>query len=106
QSDLCSLQFSNGLMSDVIPTLPDASYDFIHLSNILDWVSPTEAEMLLKHVYRCLAPGGFVVIRQLNSTLDITAVPSGLSWQRDLAQELHGEDRSFFYRELHIGNRL
>ncbi len=106
QSDLCPLQFSNGLMSDVIPTLPDASYDFIHLSNILDWVSPTEAEMLLKHVYRCLAPGGFVVIRQLNSTLDITAVPSGLSWQRDLAQELHGEDRSFFYRELHIGNRL
>ncbi|MDG2223402.1 MAG: DUF3419 family protein [Rubripirellula sp.] len=106
QSDLCPLQFSHGMMSDVITTLPDASYDFIHLSNILDWVKPTEAEMLLNHVHRCLAPGGVVVIRQLNSILDIAAVPSGLSWRRDLAQELHDEDRSFFYRELHIGSRL
>ncbi len=105
QSDLCSLQFSNGMMSDVIATLPDASYDLIHLSNILDWVKPAEAEMLLNHVHRCLSPGGVVVIRQLNSTLDIPAVPSGLNWQRDLAQELHDQDRSFFYRELHVGSR-
>lgn len=105
QSKLCSLQFSIGMMNDVIANQPDAAYDFIHLSNILDWVKPAEAEMLLNHVHRCLVPGGVVVIRQLNSTLDIAAVPSGLSWQRDLAQELHGEDRSFFYRELHIGSR-
>ncbi len=102
---LCSLQFSVGKMSEVIATLPDAAYDLIHLSNILDWVKPAEAAMLLRHVHRCLIPGGGVVIRQLNSTLDIAAVPSGLIWQRDLAQELHGEDRSFFYRELHIGSR-
>ena len=105
RSGLCSLQFSVGLMSEVIATLPNADYDLIHLSNILDWVKPAEAAMLLNHVHRCLVPGGVVVIRQLNSTLDIAAVPSGLSWQRDLAQELHGEDRSFFYRELHIGSR-
>lgn len=105
-SELCSLQFSVGTMNDMIATRPNAAYDFIHLSNILDWVKPAEAEILLNHVYRCLAPGGAVVIRQLNSTLDIARVPSGLRWQRDFAQELHRNDRSFFYRELHIGTRV
>lgn len=106
QSELCSLQFSVGVMGEVIATLPDAAYDFVHLSNILDWLRPSAAEKLLNQVYRCLAPGGLVVIRQLNSTLNIPAVPSGLVWHRDLAQQLHREDRSFFYRELHIGTRV
>lgn len=106
QSELCPLRFSVGRMNDVIATQPNASYDLIHLSNILDWVKPAEAETLLNHAYRCLVPGGVVVIRQLNSTLDIASVPSGLRWQRDFAQELHRGDRSFFYRELHIGRRM
>lgn len=105
QFELCPHRFSVGTMGEVIATLPDAAYDLIHLSNILDWVSPNEAEKLLSQVHRCLAPGGRVVIRQLNSTLNIAAVPSGLIWHHDLAQQLHSEDRSFFYRELHIGSR-
>ncbi len=104
-AELCPLQFSVGTMVDVIAKMPDAAYDFIHLSNILDWVRPSEAAKLLNQVHRCLAPGGMVVIRQLNSRLDIPAVPSGLAWQRDLAAQLHHQDRSFFYRELHVGSR-
>ena len=47
------------------------SYDFVHLSNILDWLSPEEARATLDVAHAALRPGGWVLIRQLNSTLDI-----------------------------------
>ncbi len=105
QSRLCAFDFSQGAMQSVLASMPDQGYDMIHLSNILDWISPADASMLLGHAHRCLSPGGLVVIRQLNSSLDIPAVPCGFRWNRDLAEQLHRGDRSFFYRALHVGMR-
>jgi S-adenosylmethionine-diacylglycerol 3-amino-3-carboxypropyl transferase len=102
---LCPLRYDVAMMWDVIATLPDQSYDLIHLSNVLDWVEPEQAASLLGQAHRCLSTGGLVVIRQLNSTLDIPAIPSAFDWQQDLAEQLHQDDRSFFYRELHVGVR-
>lgn len=47
------------------------TYDFVHLSNILDWLSPDEARTTLELAHAALRPNGWVLIRQLNSTLDI-----------------------------------
>lgn len=83
----------------------DAAYDFIHLSNILDWIAPAAAEQVLADAHRCLKPGGFVLIRQLNSRLPIRELSSQLVWQRDDAARLHAGDRSFFYRALHLATK-
>ena len=95
--------YSHATMDGVLQTLPDQSYDLVHLSNILDWIKPTEALRVLGNAYRRLAPGGLVVIRQLNSRLDIRGIPSGFQWLHDLSDQLHQSDRSFFYRSLHVG---
>jgi S-adenosylmethionine-diacylglycerol 3-amino-3-carboxypropyl transferase len=80
-------------------------FDFIHVSNILDWLSPEEARQTLDLVHGALRPGGWVLIRQLNSSLDIPAAGPGFDWQIEQAAKLHAEDRSYFYRAIHLGRR-
>lgn len=81
------------------------AYDFIHLSNILDWLSPEDAEKTLDLAARALRPSGRVLIRQLNSTLDIRGAGRMFQWLDAASQDLWRRDRSFFYRALHLGRR-
>jgi S-adenosylmethionine-diacylglycerol 3-amino-3-carboxypropyl transferase len=83
----------------------DFDFDFVHLSNILDWLAPDEARETLWRAWAALRPGGCVLIRQLNSTLDIPALGEGFDWDAPRAAELHARDRSFFYRSLHLGRK-
>jgi S-adenosylmethionine-diacylglycerol 3-amino-3-carboxypropyl transferase len=92
------------MMDDALAAAP-GQFDFIHLSNILDWLSPAAARTTLERAWAVLAPGGYVLIRQLNSTLDIPALGSRFDWQTVEAEKLHSRDRSFFYRALHLGKR-
>ena len=82
-----------------------AAYDLVHLSNILDWLSPDEARSLLGHVWSALRPGGWTFIRQLNSSLDIQSLEARFQWEEGFADVLHERDRSFFYRQLHPGRK-
>jgi S-adenosylmethionine-diacylglycerol 3-amino-3-carboxypropyl transferase len=79
--------------------------DFVHLSNILDWLSADEARRTLSLAGQALRPGGYVLIRQLNSSLDLRGVGDQFEWLEDESDRLHAEDRSFFYRQLHLGRR-
>ena len=90
-------------MSTALSDAKEASYDLIHLSNILDWIQPAEAARVLYDACRCLSAGGMVVIRQLNSRLAVREIPCELKWLSELSSDLHRSDRSFFYRSLHIG---
>jgi len=81
-------------------------YDFVHLSNVLDWLSPEQAARTLELTYAALRPAGWMILRQLNSTLDIPALGAMFEWHKDEAAELHARDRSFFYRELHLGRKV
>jgi S-adenosylmethionine-diacylglycerol 3-amino-3-carboxypropyl transferase len=81
------------------------AYDFVHLSNILDWLSPDEARTTLELAHAALRSNGWVLIRQLNSTLDIPKSGPGFEWHTTEAQALHACDRSYFYRALHLGKR-
>jgi S-adenosylmethionine-diacylglycerol 3-amino-3-carboxypropyl transferase len=81
------------------------SFDFVHLSNILDWLPAARAAETLRHASAALRPGGCVLVRQLNSSLDIRALGPQFRWQDDAGRELHERDRSFFYRALHWGFR-
>ena len=95
----------HGRMAEVLDSLDAGSMDLVHLSNILDWLTTQEATATLDSAFRVLRPGGGVVIRQLNSTLEIPALPSAFVWDRDLGENMAARDRSFFYPQLHTGFR-
>lgn len=95
-----------GRMRDVLEDRLPASADFVHLSNILDWLRPAEAEATLRSVRRALRPGGMVLLRQLNSTLDPTSLECGIAWDRDWGQAMERRDRSFFYPSIHVGRAV
>jgi S-adenosylmethionine-diacylglycerol 3-amino-3-carboxypropyl transferase len=102
---LPEITWTNTLMTEALRRAP-GEYDFVHLSNILDWLSPEEARTTLDLAHAALRPGGWTLIRQLNSTLDIPSFGQGFAWQSDDAQALHARDRSYFYRALHVGRKL
>lgn len=98
--------YTHAPMVDALRALPEAEADFVHLSNILDWLSPEAAAETLALVWRALRPGGVTVVRQLNSSLDIPPLGPRFGWLRALATAWHRRDRSFFYRALHVGRKL
>jgi S-adenosylmethionine-diacylglycerol 3-amino-3-carboxypropyl transferase len=82
-------------------------YEMVHLSNVLDWLSEDEAVATLNVAWNCVTHGGWVVIRQLNSDLDIRALGARIGWQWEVAHSDKAllADRSFFYRGLHLGRK-
>ena len=97
--------YRHGEMGVVLRGLPDASADFIHLSNILDWLSPEAASEVLRETARVLRPGGLTLVRQLNSSLDIPALSCPLVWDRERGHRLARQDRSYFYPQVHWGRK-
>ena len=81
------------------------AFDFVHLSTILDWLDPEDARATLDLPSRALSPGGWTLVRQLNSTLDVERLGDGFDWRTTRARRLHRADRSFFYRALYLGRR-
>ncbi|HSI64341.1 MAG TPA: DUF3419 family protein [Candidatus Saccharimonadia bacterium] len=98
-------EYARGRMREVLESLESESVDLVHLSNILDWLSVDDATATLCAAFRALKPGGRAILRQLNSTLDIPALESGLVWDGELGASLQKRDRSFFYPQIHVGTR-
>jgi S-adenosylmethionine-diacylglycerol 3-amino-3-carboxypropyl transferase len=100
---LPKIDYYQGFMNTALEQSESARYHVIHLSNIIDWLSPEEAEKTLALVHRALKPGGVVVIRQLNSNVDIVSLGKDFEWDLKASQEFLQNDRSFFYRNFFIG---
>lgn len=99
-------EWHRGEMSQVLEQWPPAQFDLVHLSNILDWLSEAEASLLLERAARALRPGGRVLVRQLNSSLDIPRLSSPFAWDESAGARLVERDRSFFYPSIHLGRKL
>lgn len=80
-------------------------FDYIHLSNVLDWLSVADASHLLRLTWNRLAPGGYTLIRQLNSNLNIPRLGEPFTWLPYEAMALHQSDQSFFYRKMHLARK-
>jgi len=80
-------------------------FDVVHLSNILDWLGPDDARETLEASHAALRPNGWVIVRQLNSVLNIPALYDAFSWNESAGIRLLARDRSFFYRALCVGQR-
>ncbi len=96
----------HGAMCCVLAELPTHSVDFVHLSNILDWLDENDARSTLEAVCRVLKPGGQVLIRQLNSTLELKPLTPAIRWNGALGRSMEAADRSFFYPGILTGIRL
>lgn len=77
-------------------------FDFIHLSNILDWLNTHEAAELLQESAKKLTPDGIVIIRQLNSGLQLSELCAELAWDLKLGSQLQVNDRSYFYPRIWV----
>jgi S-adenosylmethionine-diacylglycerol 3-amino-3-carboxypropyl transferase len=99
------LTWTAGFMNEALARAKPGEFDFVHLSNILDWLTPAEARATLDQAWMALRPGGYVLIRQLNSTLAIQALAPQFDWEETTAEAWHAQDRSFFYRRLHLGRK-
>ncbi len=102
QADVC---WHHGRMHAVLDGMPPGSADFVHLSNILDWLNTEAAAATLASARRVLKPGGKLIIRQLNSSLDIPACGEGFHWDTTRGAEMERQDRSFFYPRIHLATR-
>jgi S-adenosylmethionine-diacylglycerol 3-amino-3-carboxypropyl transferase len=112
---LPTIKYYQGFMDSALRESQPESYHVIHLSNILDWLSPAEAQETLNLAHRALKPGGVVIIRQLNSNLDIPqlgqelgqelgqALGQGFIWDTKASEDFLQNDRSFFYRNFFVG---
>lgn len=101
---LPEIAVSNRFMAEVLEGA-SLDHDFVHLSNILDWLSPERAAATLDLAWKALRSGGFILVRQLNSSLDIPSLGPQFEWLTSESEELHRRDRSFFYRALHLGRK-
>jgi S-adenosylmethionine-diacylglycerol 3-amino-3-carboxypropyl transferase len=101
---LPELTWSCGSMNDFLEAAP-GTFDFVQLSNILDWLSPENAGRTLELAADALRPGGWLLARQLNSTLEIPRIGDRFEWLTQEAGDLHAQDRSFFYRQIHLGRK-
>lgn len=101
--DLPEMHYVNNFMNDALANSDANTYHIVHLSNIIDWLTPQEAERTLELAYRALKPGGIVVIRQLNSNVDIVKLGNKFAWNLKVSNEFLNDDRSFFYRKFLIG---
>jgi S-adenosylmethionine-diacylglycerol 3-amino-3-carboxypropyl transferase len=99
-------EFVCDTMTRALDGVEKDSMDLIHLSNILDWLNPDEARQTLASARRVLKPGGYLIIRQLNSSLPIDTLDEALQWQTEQGRLLQAKDRSFFYPQIHIAQRL
>lgn len=101
-----NIRFLNHTLSDTLDKANDF-FDFIHLSNALDWLNPQEAKAMLRSVANKLNSGGMLILRQLNSTLDIPSLGNNqIEWQVRDGEDYRNQDRSFFYKRLLLGKKL
>jgi S-adenosylmethionine-diacylglycerol 3-amino-3-carboxypropyl transferase len=102
---IAEVEWRQGKMDAVLDAMAAGSAELVHLSNILDWLSPGEAEATLRSARRVLKPGGQVILRQLNSTLEMEELDAGIAWDVELGKAMEARDRSYFYPRIHVGSR-
>ena len=102
---IAEVEWRQGKMDAVLDSMAAGSAELVHLSNILDWLSPGEAEATLRSARRVLKPGGQVILRQLNSALEMEELDSGIAWDGELGKAMEARDRSYFYPRIHVGSR-
>lgn len=94
--------YINGEIDDSIDI---KDYDFIDLSNILDWMNDLKIQSLLRKVCS-MKPGAFLIFRQLNNSkcYQQSLLPD-FSFMSDMSEKFLQESRSMFYEKINVYRR-
>lgn len=75
-------------------------YDFIQLSNIMDWMSESENFELANVINQNIQPGTVILIRQLNNKQPVLKYFPDFKLDTGLSTKLLEADRSIFYSSI------
>jgi len=80
------------------------AFDFVHISNVLDWMDAGSCHNLAHRLARELAPGACVLWRQLNDPRDLVGLFAP-TFRFDGARDarLLALERAAFYDQVHLG---
>ncbi|MBI5542598.1 MAG: DUF3419 family protein [Deltaproteobacteria bacterium] len=94
-----------GKVSEALAAHP-GPYHLVMLSNILDWTTESDSEEMAQPVLNALAPGGYLLVRQLNNVRPLPRCwITELDFDPSLERELLATDRSFFYSAIRVGRK-
>lgn len=88
------IQYIHGDLK-AIPALGD--YDFIQLSNIMDWMDVEQNREIGHLIHEYTTPGTVVLIRQLNNAQPVLDYFPNFKVDESLSETLLAQDRSIFY---------
>lgn len=87
-------------------SLPLEEYDFIDISNILDWMNSDNTQNLLNHLCK-MKSGAFLVFRQLNNQKSYEEILSkDFMHLKNESNKFTIESRSMFYEKINIYKRI
>ena len=92
-------------LSDAVASMQSGSLDGADISNVGDYLPPTEWERLLYGLRRVVRFGGVVVHRNFIWN-EPYAVSPGFRREVTLSRRLHTRDRSFVYRAFTVDRRI
>lgn len=101
--DKDKFNYIHGLIDDSL-ILED--YDFIDISNILDWMNDGSAHSLLNNLSK-MKSGAFLVFRQLNNQKSYEEILSkAFTHLQDESYKFTSESRSMFYEKISVYKKI
>lgn len=97
-----NIRFEHGVIEDA----DFGAFDFIGLSNVVDWMDDAALRALMTGVAAQTRPGTVVMFRQLNNDRPLyELLGSDFQTFHELGESLRARDRSLFYRRIHVCRR-
>lgn len=92
------------LAGDLLAVPSFAEFDFVHLSNVLDWMDDGACRALAARLQRELRPGAGILWRQLNDPRPLLGhFAPAFAFDPARDAELTRAERALFYDQVHFG---
>lgn len=92
------------LPHDLLAVKSFADFDFVHLSNVLDWMDDAACRALADRLARELRPGAAILWRQLNDPRPLIGYfAPAFAFDAARDGELTTRERALFYDQVHLG---
>ena len=83
-----------------------APFDFVSLSNVLDWMDDHTCRTLLQRLATELRPGSTILWRQLNDPRHLLGhCTPAFAFDPELDAALTRRERALFYDQVHAGTK-
>lgn len=88
------IHFITNDINNYTKEIADKTYNFINLSNVTDWMTEKDIDILFQQIYRILTENGCVVLRRLASNNNIKQIAS--EYFEIIDDKVYPQDSSYF----------